>query len=533
MKVASIPDWWKVVNTFNKYNAKLNKISFYNVGQFDDFELNLDSAISFLTGRNGIGKTNFLKLIYSVLSKDTEISLGHFSPEDRAGIKIFLKVRGKDIEIHDNSDIELPVPVEYFDPSAFSSYILDAISVNPDKTWNEGNEPRILSKEDIEIILKVTGKRYDSIEVTEVLPEEDRAGQAKKIPLFTVTLGDVTYMNENMGAGEHKALVLIWKLITAEESSFLLLEEPESFICPNYQAKLINFIAWYASSKKLTVIISTHSEHVMRTQRSNSSFIFQKVGKNRFKLVAGNQESRYLAALGLKANKNRLLLVEDAFAKLKLECILAELDQDLFETSTVRALSGESDIKAVTSHLSKGEHIQVIGIYDADIVGQDLGVVSKLNYLFLPDENNKAPEEAVISFVEENVEYMAAALDISYEIFEAILDEHIEDHHDWFIELGRKLNHPNLLELKQKCIKEWVNYNSNICKKFVFELKNIGKTFNSKLCIKEGLYIAETQCGLEYLVNNILTDMPEEGTRLPTEILFTKTNEKQLQLSYN
>jgi ABC-type cobalamin/Fe3+-siderophores transport system ATPase subunit len=533
LKIASIPDWWKIINNFKQYQAKLNRVTFQGVGQFDDFDLVLNSGVSFLTGRNGIGKTSFLKLIHRVLSNSDDFPVAHFSSDDLKGITISLNVRGKHIDIKEESEVQLPVSVDYFDAASFSQYVLNAITINPDKSWNSGAEPRHLSGEDIEIIKKVTGKRYDSLLVEEAIPEEDEKGFTQQIPLFTVTLDDISYCNENMGSGEHKALMLIWKLLVAEKNSFLLIEEPESFICPNYQEKLINSLAWYASSKQLTVIISTHSEHVMSAQRSMSNFIFQRTGKNRFKLVPSNQESRYLSALGLKPARDKLLLVEDDFAKLKLECILAKVDQDLFDTSTVRSLKGEAHITAVACHLKKGEHVKVIGVYDADMIGKPLGGKPQLNYLFLPGHQMRAPEQAIIDFVESNVDSIALALNISADDFSAALDDHIEDHHDWFIELQRKLPTLLLSELKQKCIQGWINNNIVICKKFVFELNHLDKEFDTVLSVTDSGYILNTLCGLEYEIKNPLNNMPEVGKKFRTTIFLSENNELRLEPKYN
>lgn len=528
MKVAEIADWWRNINSFKKYRVKLTKIKFSSVPYFDDFELPLEASVSFLTGRNGIGKTSFMKLICEMINNE-ESSISYISNEDRKGISITINVNGNDIEINDEQNVELPVNVEYFDASSFSEYVLDSIKVNPDKTWSKESEPRELSEEDIEVIKKVTGKRYDSISIEEARPEDRDYVVTRIIPLFTVKLGDISYTNENMGTGEHKALILIWKLLTTEDNSILFIEEPESFICPNYQTKLVNFLAWYASSKKLNIIISTHSEHILSAQQSNSNFIFQKTGINRFKLVPENSESRYLSVLGLKPRINKLLLVEDDFAKLFLRRILNCFDLDYSSTTSIRKLSGESGLKAILANLHNGEDIKVLGVLDADMLGSNLGITPRLDYTFLPSISNNAPEQEIIKYLEQNTEKLADALNITQQNLDAVLDDHIEDHHDWFIELSRKLTtHHTLSDLKLKCIQIWIDNHIALCKEFVFELRNLGSSFNAKLVFNDPDYFAQTSCGINFKITNPLRDMPDIGEKINAKLSYNALCQREL-----
>jgi hypothetical protein len=91
----------------------------------------------------------------------------------------------------------------------------------------------------------------------------------------------------------------------------------------------------------------------------------------------------------------------------------------------------------------------------------------------------------------------------------------------------------SLFELKRKCINEWTDQNIEICKKFIFELKHIGKVFNSKLGVINNSKIAVTMCGLQYNIENLLIDMPPEGTTIRSTIKFNAINEKKFQLDYN
>lgn len=529
MKKAQISDWWRHVNSFKHYRVKLKSVKFESVPFFENFELTFNSSISFLTGRNGIGKTSFLKLVCEMINNESS-SVGYISDEKRKGISVVLNVSGEDRTYNHSTSFDLPINVEYFDASSFSRFVLDSIAFNPDKTWSKESEPRALSDEDIDVIRKVTGKRYDEILIEEALPEERPHVDNKVIPLFTVTLGDVRYTNEGMGTGELKALVLIWKLLTVEENSILFIEEPESFICPNYQKKLVDFLAWYASTKKLNLVISTHSEHILTTQRSPSSFILQKTGLNRFKLVPENSEARYLTALGLTPKVDKILLVEDDFAKLFLKLILESLDTDYSSTASITKLSGESDLTAVLGHLQDNDDIKIICVFDADQIGKKLNVKPKLKFLFLPSISKNAPEEEIINYLESNTAMLADTLNMDEAVLEAILDDHIEDHHDWFIELEKKIPSVTLSDLKYKCIKLWIDAHKELCEQFVFELRNLGFPFDAKLVKDKSKFIASTSCGNSFEISNPLAVMPKDGEQIKVKLVYSSNSERVLRL---
>ncbi|WP_230850511.1 hypothetical protein, partial [Vibrio harveyi] len=77
--------------------------------------------------------------------------------------------------------------------------------------------------EQIDFIKKVLGKKYQDITIYEFKPSSDvkdvdSEENVQVYPFIQVTLNGVSYSNKNMGAGEHKCLILIWALLSLEDN---------------------------------------------------------------------------------------------------------------------------------------------------------------------------------------------------------------------------------------------------------------------------------------------------------------------------
>ncbi|EGT5672417.1 ATP-binding cassette domain-containing protein, partial [Cronobacter dublinensis subsp. dublinensis] len=70
VKMAKIADYWNHVANKKNFNIKICSLSIRDVPLFEDADITINSALTSICGRNGIGKTSLLKLIYGILSKD-------------------------------------------------------------------------------------------------------------------------------------------------------------------------------------------------------------------------------------------------------------------------------------------------------------------------------------------------------------------------------------------------------------------------------------------------------------------------------
>ena len=494
MREAAIKDAWRRINDRNKFRNKITKVKIPDVDRYSECEIKINSAITSICGKNGLGKTTLLKLIYKSLSKDELILLPNSTQNEVDGIEIHIIRDGdKELIIKGSDDKSLP-NVEYFDASALLHQILKEIDDSPDRNgWmNQANE---LDLDDIDLffIKSVTGKKYQSVKFNEISGIIENT----TFPQFEVSIDDISYTNDSMGQGEHKSLLILWKLITAKENSFLLLEEPETYICPYSQQKLIDMVAYYSSRKKINIILTTHSEHILDKQNLGSINILKKKGKRRFNIVPAYNNTNYLAALGLNSPYNQIFFVEDSFAKLFLSRLLKIFDEHIYKTSLIQTLNGESNIQMLTKHYEGANYFRYMAVYDADQRGVAESFKLQIPKVFLPANGNVAPEVEVINYLENKACDFSKVIGLEVDTIERAMDELVCDHHDWFRQFS---NGVEVLELslKEKAIDFWCQNHEELCKRFIFELRHSGKQVNVEGFVLLEKNFGRTNCGLVF-----------------------------------
>ena len=518
MREAAIQDSWRRINERKKFRNKVTEVKIPNAGRYSESKIKVNSAITSICGKNGLGKTTLLKLIYKSLSKDELIYLPNSTQDEVSGLEIKLVRDGKkELTIKGDDDKSLP-NVDYFDASALLHQILVEIEDSPERNgWMNQAAELDLSPDDLFFIKSVTGKKYQSVKFIEISGIIENT----TFPYFEVVTDGIEYTNELMGQGEHKSLLILWKLITAKENSFLLLEEPETYICPYSQKKLIDMVAYYASEKKINVILTTHSEHILEKQTLSSINILRKKAKRKFNIVPAENNTTYLAALGLNSPYSQILFVEDSFAKLFLSRLLKVYDEHLYKTSLIQTLNGESNIQMLTKYYEGASHFQYMAVYDADQRGVNESFKLQIPKAFLPANNNDAPEIEVMNYIEANIGEFAEVIGLSDETVESAIDDLVCDHHDWFRNLAGILEVSEQF-LKEKAIDLWCHNNESLCKQFLFEFRYYGKQVDVEGVNRLDKNFGKTSCGLEFPLSFPSSTIAnfKEGTKLKGKLKY-------------
>ncbi|OWP72941.1 AAA family ATPase [Pseudomonas sp. K2I15] len=470
MKKALLADYRRYIDECKQFSFYMEGITLEGVDGIEDTKLSFSSALISICGRNGVGKTSFLKLIYRVLTKE-DLGLGVFSESNIDNVSVELIRRGKPIIVKANDETKVP-KVFYFDPSTFALKIIDEYKRDEERNgWLNGTAANDLDSETLRWVNKITGKSYDRITISEVSGIIDDT----VFPYFEVSAGSRIYHTQDMGQGEHKILIMVWRLISLDKESILIVEEPESFICPVSQIRLMEFIVTLAFEKKINIVMSTHSEHILQGQGIKAINVMSQVAKRR--IVPDHLKA--LSALGLTPEKKNVLLVEDSFAKLVLESILKAKLPDFFMRSYIHVLAGESNIQMLSKHYRGITGLSFTAVYDADQITRNDNFVSNIAKVFLPSVDKLPPEAEVIKAIKQHATLLAQRIDFpdDYHEFVAIVNKMTSDPHDFFLDLVSELEgleiFYNVNELKQKSIKLWIELNSILIDYFVFELQNI------------------------------------------------------------
>ncbi len=469
MKKRELIDCRKYIDEFKKFSFYMTGVTISGVDGIENTELKFSSALTSICGRNGVGKTSLLKLIYKILTKK-DLGLGVFEKSNIEGASVELFRKGKTISIKSTDEFKIP-NVFYFDPSTFALKIIDEYKRDKDRNgWLNGAATYEFNAEALAWINKITGKTYGRITVNEISNIIDDV----VFPYFQVSSNTGEYSTQNMGQGEHKILIIVWKILSLEKESILIMEEPESFICPVSQFKLMDFISAKTYENKLNILMSTHSEHILKDQGIRAINVMSLV-KNR---KIGPDPFKSLLALGLTPEKKNILLVEDSFAKLVLETILKAKLPDHFRRSYIHVLAGESNIQMLSKHYFGITGLNFIAIYDADQIKRDDDFQPQIPKVFLPSVDKLPPEKEVIKTIKKNALLLAKRIDFSgdHQDFETIIERTTSDPHDFFIELVSECEQAGiyivLSALKQSSISLWMQLNSCVIDRFIFELQN-------------------------------------------------------------
>lgn len=128
------------------------------------------------------------------------------------------------------------------------------------------------------------------------------------------------YTSFNMGSGEDAVITLLTLLDKAPAGSLIVIEEIEAALHPAAQTRLVEALLDIAERKKLQIIGSTHSHHVLKALPPEARILIQRFGD---KHVVVNQPSTELALWDL---------ANEQFAELTIIC------EDHFAVNLVRAM---------------------------------------------------------------------------------------------------------------------------------------------------------------------------------------------------
>ena len=436
MRGARANDYWKIVyNQTQKFPNYLKSLSFIDSGGTKI--INFNPGISVLCGLNGAGKSSIISSVKHVLGvyDDSIISRNKFLESVSAEVIINkasynVNTEFTAVQAGLNSDL-----IKYID----SDQALDCI-----KYWEQTNldellesvEENTFSPDQLQELSEIVGKSYTACTSYELSEEEDGF-----LPVFfRVGEGGVEYDSTGMGLGEHFLIRMYYILSNASQNSIIIIEEPETYISVPSQEKLMNFLAKVIVKRNLSLIVSTHSPHIINMINNSHISVLSRFN-NRTCVYNPEQRVKTEGLLGLDVKENEYktatIFTEDYAARVFLNLILSEELPSVNKSIDLVSVSGESEITARLSFPDRDymSHL-FVGVYDGDIAESDAlsTVQSKVKwpYLFLPVRD--CVEKEMMQFLsnENNVDKLSDTIGKSSEHLFAILSRRNgEDHHDW------------------------------------------------------------------------------------------------------
>ncbi len=444
LRQARMDDHWRTAFK-RQYPLVLKDMEFTQGEVFGNARLTLKPGINAIVGKNGIGKSNFVRAIYNSLISESSNRQKFPKLLDKSMIKLDFVLSGADYSLnlnpYANNEIEQDILCMLFDPCTLIPEIQNLFTQQDNLSeLLEGFSPIQLSGEELKLANFVTNTEYSSIEVISI---EDEYDSFPMLPFFSVDRGGIKYDSRDMGLGELSLLYYFWLIDYIEKSSsncFLIIEEPESFLPPLIQNRMCDVLAMTLATKGIACLISTHSEHVLRKiPRSHIHIMSRILNQIQFFNAASNLEQ--MNVLGLTAPKKGLLFYEDKAAYL-FTCALIKISPLFVIDSFLYHCSGSEgdvlkDLKRFPGYFSD---FSFIAVFDGDCRGKmDNQLADFENYLFLP--STVSPEEHVISYLKGvGIADVASHLGKSIAVTSAAVEVATGlDHHDYFVEMAKVL----------------------------------------------------------------------------------------------
>lgn len=263
----------------------------------------------------------------------------------------------------------------------YSKHVKEAIANNKIVTvFKRKNKlPISLSAGELKTIAAILGKSYSDCKVL----EHDFYGNEGSTVYFNTR--SLNYSEAFAGRGEFAVVKLVNEITNAPNGSLILLDEPEVSLHPRAQEELKIFLMQSALSKKLQIVISTHSSKLIEFLPDNAIKLFYENSNFKFEI---KNKCNYIEAflnigMELSPKDKNILIVEDLTAKLILEEVLKELGPEFEILFSVRFFSGgaEEIYKKAATYSEEGEKHKYM-LLDGD--------KTKLKF----DPNNFTVEEA-------------------------------------------------------------------------------------------------------------------------------------------
>ena len=413
-KEATVGDHKKTTERRN-YDCRIDTITTVESERLNGLALKLNTGINAIVGKNGIGKTTLLKSIHNHLCSEAS-NLFPIKMEDQIEVKLHLS----------DGITQADCKVFLYDPARITHSIQNELFAqdNIDEFLETLSEVHIQADE-LAIINKLLNSNINSITYYNI---EDEFDGFPVVPYFKVVNNGVQYGSENMGAGEHSIIYLFWlfKYIQSNRPAIVLLEEPETFLPPVNQNSLIDFITISSAKFGVSVVITTHSEHILKSVNRKNIFGLKKVDNTLEK--SDLKTPKFLESLGLKSPKRGFLICEDVAANELIRTLITESSIFVRDEFYFHISNGHTEITELLKKLPKKiESLLIVGVYDGDLNKDS----NKREREKIPEEKNSiilkgnvSPEELLASQISHQVDkrLLAKILNTSIDNLDSLID---------------------------------------------------------------------------------------------------------------
>ena len=346
-------------------------------------QIDFDYPVTFFTGQNGSGKSTVLALAALAyhgvpghiasfeknLTEDTDGNFTYFTfrdffhrgPGDQVvkGIKLTWKYTNHaDVSLQKNSDKWMRYErrpkraVEYLGisravPAFELSYLKSKFSADM-----LGIKNAQLDGLTTQIVERILERRYPRVETI------------KRDKFEIRRTSETGYTSFNMGAGEDSLIALLAQISKLPHGSLVVLDEIETALHPAAQRKLVAALLQLSWERKLQIIGSTHSHHIIDgLPRQARKLILREQDSHR--IVASPTTRLALSEISGQARKELLIICEDSFAA---SLLTTALQASLRKRIDIQPCGSKTELaRYARSHLRFAPKARCLIIWDGDV----------------------------------------------------------------------------------------------------------------------------------------------------------------------
>lgn len=335
-----------------------------------------------LAGENGSGKSTVLKAVASgYINSDANqktLNPDDFFPttqwEDVAGVKLEYSVQAgpgnpKVISVRKPSKrwINLPTRIRR------RVFFLDITRTQPiDSLIGYGKIAKEVAFGESEVELDDANRqrlarvlRRDYTEGKLVISEK---GKRKEVGV--VTRDGTTYSNFHQGAGEDATMDLIALLQRAPNHSLVVIDELEASLHPRAQRRLVGELFDLARTKRLQIVLSTHSPFILELLPEQAKVYIQSGADGRRNVLYGISHQLALTMMDDEQHPELHVYVEDERARVLTIALAVTEDQNLRDRLKIVPVGPSNVVKALGT-LAVDDKLpdKTICVLDADEAG--------------------------------------------------------------------------------------------------------------------------------------------------------------------
>ncbi|RDH82465.1 MAG: hypothetical protein DIZ80_09240 [endosymbiont of Galathealinum brachiosum] len=385
-------------------------------GVFPESSVVMKSA-AVVYGINGSGKTRFLKQLSAcddetfdfhnaTVTLNPDRNYHYYSPSDEV---VLIKDRLADISSADDFDEVL-----------------------------QQFHPIIFSLDEIQVINHILGSSYSSIRIYEI--DSYAGGDGEEIIFFAII--EDNYGERNcleLSHGEVYCIHLIWWLKYKLGDDNLLIDEPETYLYPMAQSRLVDMVLKLVGLDDNQILFSTHSRDVVKKLKTASQIYQVQIDGDQCLFLEDDLSREAVFDMGLSEPSVTIFLVEDAKAKKFLECLLRSYSFEADDLKyVIPAKNGEGDLKSIVDRMINTGGVRIVLCYDAD-VAKNAGVPEAVENISVLLPGVDSPEEELINVIQEKENSYLVKFDESdrVSVLTALRKCAGGDHHDFFVEMSK------------------------------------------------------------------------------------------------